>query len=618
MIQNKVGEDGNAVAVFSVEDEDFHFGFNGKNFCVDINKIVELHNKSLNATNFEFRIEFDRRMNDADYDILKKIGDSTMLTLFGAEGNPNRLFLSDGSNTIFYSEYRNPFYIGELNTITLGSTPITAWIKGAETSLYVFKKFSRQEESLYVIDGELVVSEDNQFNVDEGEVVFRNKGYNLPESAVNKDCACNLSNDLLVVSDDGVYGVELSSNVASTERFARSRAEQIKNLLQQQDLSKARCIVWDNKMYLAVGGYVFVADARYRASFDGDMSDTFNYEWWFWDNIPVKYWLALNEKLCFITEDNRLCEFYDGFADYIFDSVSVTEIEGDKITISQGYQGYNGIKIDNAYRLTIGTDDIQTITEGGIISSKALLLGEGMEVYFDMISGDASNYPFTIGTPYVVKDVDTFAGKIEFATADGAPLEFTTSMQQYLELNKFRISRKAEDIFYVKITNKESDNATVYETKQDYDKNQNPVVFIAYNSQSNHTATVYKWNSVVAEWSTGSYDFGSSLNAKTIEKFSVSFDRSSSKSLKLYYTTANRGFPNLLKDLKKQNDFDLENISFLIFSFDQNFETSYTKNFLIKNFNYIAFKIVSDEEEDFSINSLSFVYKINKINRGEL
>lgn len=610
-------------SIFVPDDQTWNICFAGKNLCVDVGKLYSLIGLSSSkipsgANQFEFIIEFDRRISETSENIKGMLEKSTMLTLFGAEGTPNRLLFCDGSNTMLYSEYRDPFYVSEENTITLGSTPITAWIKGTETSLYVFKKFSRQEENLYVINPQLVTSDSNAYNVNQGEVLYLNNGYSVPESAVNQYCACNLANDILIVSNDGVYGIEMSANVASTERFARSRAEQIKNLLQEEDLKTAKAIVWDNKMFIAVNGNVYIADARYRATFDGDMSDTFNYEWWFWDNMPVYYWIIINEKLCFVTKDNRICEFYDGFADYISDNVTVANIEGSNITISKNFADYNRIKWDDAYRLAIGETNIVSVVDGGIISDKSYLLGEGMEVYFDMVSGSASYYPFAVGEAYIISNVDVYEGKIEFTSKEGSALAFTNSMQQYFSSNKFRISRKATDLFYIKITDQDENNAIIYETKKDYDENKNPVSFINYNSKTNYTAKVYKWDAVIAEWKTGSYDFGSSLNAKSIERFSVSFDRSSSKKLKLYYTTSNMGFPNLIKDLKKQNDFDLTNLNFLLFSFDQKFETSYTKNVLIRNFNYISFMLVSDDEEDFSINSIGFVYKINRINRGEL
>lgn len=598
--------------------DDIRVAFVGKNFCADITKIAD----SVDVENYviDFKIKFQRRKEESENTLVRMTSKSTMLTLFGAEGTPNRLMMCDGSNTILYSEYKNPLYIGGENTITLGNTPITAWIKGTETSLYVFKKFSRQEENLYVIDPQLVTSSSNVYNVNKGEVLYLNKGYSVPESAVNQYCACNLANDILIVSDDGVYGIEMSANVASTERFARSRAEQIKNLLQEEDLTSAKAIVWDNKMFISVNGNVYIADARYRATFNGDMSDTFNYEWWFWDNMPVYYWIIINEKLCFVTRDNRICEFYEGFIDTLQDNVSVTAIDDVGVTISKDYAGYNKVQFNGAHKEYINPSDIQGRGRGLIIRNFSKLytkINEGDIVYFDYVNEKPdSAYPADnteVNTPYVVSEIDLETKEVRFQTLSGGSVGFLPLPFGYSEY--IRVSKIADKKYNMVIDTDAADGASNTTVKDDDGKTVN---LIAYNGVNTYTATVYKENPVVAVWKTGSYDFGSSLNAKSIERFSISFDRSSSKKLKLYYTTANKGFPNLIKDLKKQNDFDLTNLTFLLFSFDQKFETSYTKNVLIRNFNYISFMLVSDDAEDFAINSISFVYKINRINRGEL
>ena len=598
--------------------DDIRVAFVGKNFCADITKIAD----SVDVENYviDFKIKFQRRKEESENTLVRMTSKSTMLTLFGAEGTPNRLMMCDGSNTILYSEYKNPLYVGGENTITLGNTPITAWIKGTETSLYVFKKFSRQEENLYVIDPQLVTSSNNAYNVNKGEVLYLNKGYSVPESAVNQYCACNLANDILIVSDDGVYGIEMSANVASTERFARSRAEQIKNLLQEEDLTSAKAIVWDNKMFISVNGNVYIADARYRATFNGDMSDTFNYEWWFWDNMPVYYWIIINEKLCFVTSDNRICEFYEGFIDTLQDNVSVTAIDDVGVTISKDYAEYNKVQFNGAHKEYINPSDIQGRGNGLIIRNFSKLyteINEGDIVYFDYVNEKPNiAYPADnteVNTQYIVSEIDLETKEVRFQTLSGGSVGFLPLPFGYSEY--IRVSKIADKKYNMVIDPDAADGASNTTVKDDDGKTVN---LIAYNGVNTYTATVYKENPVVAVWKTGSYDFGSSLNAKSIERFSISFDRSSSKKLKLYYTTANRGFPNLIKDLKKQNDFDLTNLSFLLFSFDQKFETSYTKNVLIRNFNYISFMLVSDDAEDFAINSISFVYKINRINRGEL
>ena len=617
-------------ATFILQDDTIAAYFAGKNFVVLVNNLYFLKDKlNYEVTTIDFEFTFLPREIGNTKQLKELISAASMITSFGPEGVPSRLFICDGSNVIIYSEYRNPLYIGTQNTITLGSTPITGWIKGAETSLYVFKKYSRQEENLYVIEGELVTSEENKYNVDEGEVVFRNHGYSLPESCVNQDCACSLANDVLVVSDDGVYGITLSANVASTERFARSRAEQIKNLLAEHDLTKAKCVVWDNKMFLAVDGLVFVADARFRASFDGDMSDTFNYEWWLWDNIPLKYWLVIQNKLCFVTEDNRLCCFYDGFSDYIQDELLVAVVDSSGltaggVTISSQYAEYNKIKFNNAFRECV-PGVMRRGTSGGLIIANSYLykdINEGDTIYFDFPNGRPTDPGWNMATPvqenvpYIVSDINIQTGEVLFETTEGEAIGFLPLPIGQIGSDAIRISKAADEEYNLRIDTEASEN-NAHITDEEGEE----VKLIEYNAVSSYSATLYKKFPVVAYWQTGSYDFGSSIYSKTMERFSVAFDRESPKQLKLYYSTAYGAavdpVKREIKNLRKNPDFDFGMFSFLRFAFDKKFETSYTRRFFINSFNFISFLLMSDEAEDFAVDSLSFTYKFKQLNRGE-
>lgn len=360
---------------------------------------------------------------------------------------------------------------------------------------------------------------------------------------------------------------------------------------------------------------MFVADARFRASFDGDMADTFNYEWWLWDNIPVKYWVVIQDKLCFVTDDNRLCAFYDGFSDYVYDDLLVAVIDGSNVTISNQYAEYNKIALNAAYRLCIDSADITNIVDGALVINTERLytvINEGDTVYFDVTAGALTGYPVTANTPYTVESIDIMSGQAKFSTTDGTAVVFAAAMAPLLASNPLRISKAANNEYDMNI-----DTSVAAGNTQITDADGNVVKLVEYNGVSSYSATIFKKYPVKAYWQTGSYDFGSSMYSKTMERFSVAFDRESPKKLKLYYTTAWNGGDRLFKDLKKNADFDFDAFSFLLFTFDKRFETSYTRRLLIRNFNYVAFRLLSDDAEDFSVDSMSFVYKVNKLNRGE-
>lgn len=119
------------------------------------------------------------------------------------------------------------------------------------------------------------------------------KAGSIGESCITAHGTANLSGDPLMVSENGVYGIVLSGNVATDERYARERSRSVNTELLKHDLSDACGIAYKNRYYLAVDGECFVADARYKYTLDADMDDTYNYEWFHYKNIPARcgtYW----------------------------------------------------------------------------------------------------------------------------------------------------------------------------------------------------------------------------------------------------------------------------------------------------------------------------------------
>ena len=152
---------------------------------------------------------------------------------------------------------------------------------------------------------------------DTPRTVFTTKSGAIGETPVNNDVCEILANDHLILSDNGVYGIELNENIKSDERYALERSGFINTLLKEhQDLSSAKAIVYKNRYYLAIDDVVYVADARHKSSArKGDMKDTFNYEWHYWTNISVKQWIIIDGELYFLSKDNSLSKFYNSYED---------------------------------------------------------------------------------------------------------------------------------------------------------------------------------------------------------------------------------------------------------------------------------------------------------------
>ena len=66
-----------------------------------------------------------------------------------------------------------------------------------------------------------------------------------------------------------------------------------------------------------------VADARFSYKLDRTMSDTYNYEWYIWDNCPVQKWFIDDDKLGFYDYDGRKCVFTENnFEDVLYNKLN--------------------------------------------------------------------------------------------------------------------------------------------------------------------------------------------------------------------------------------------------------------------------------------------------------
>ena len=118
---------------------------------------------------------------------------------------------------------------------------------------------------------------------------------------------------------------------------------------------------------------------------------------------------------------------------------------------------------------------------------------------------------------------------------------------------------------------------------------------------------------VVAKWYTPIFDFGTNESSKTLLKLTISTEPEVNGQLSFGYETKS---VNKLLNAKGINVFSFENLSFENFSFDTGFASSYSVKVKERNFNFIIFRFISDNEFDCAINTFTVLYKINKSNKG--
>lgn len=247
---------------------------------------------------------------DRNQDLINKC---TIVTTYGYDSNPNRIFCAgnpDYPNVDWFSglstDGADPLYFPDDNFTMIGTQPIVAYSKLNDGSLAIQKATSDTDYTCFYRHSAL-------YN---GKEVFPIRMGVKTLGCITKNANANLVNDPLTLTEMGVYGIKGSSY---GEKFQMERSYFVKRkLLKEPNLENAVAIVHANKYYLAINNHVYVADQRFRSRVSQANSSDFQYEWYYWENIPVRGWFTFEDELYFYTTSGDICKFNDTCLDYNF------------------------------------------------------------------------------------------------------------------------------------------------------------------------------------------------------------------------------------------------------------------------------------------------------------
>lgn len=536
----------------------------------------------------------------------------TFGTLFGVSGNTDRLFLAGNEtfpNVDFHSEMDDYTYFGDRNTAVMGSemSPIGGYAHLSDSTLAIFKENATDEADIFFRTGRYDDEVDAVSGVTETQAIFPLTAGHIGESVISRYACANFSGDNLMLSRNGIFGVVRSNNVVDAGRYVRERSRAInKRLLAHEDLSEAVSTVFEGRYYLAVDGVCYVADARYKYVRSDDVDGSYSYEWWYWDNIPVRVWAVIDGRLWFGSADGRVCVFDNEHADRTrIRSMSgdlALDIANNKMICREALGKLLGendivtIKTDGVYSLF--AEDV-SVEEGRIAVSEEEILEifEGIEVYADEVGQSG----LCVDTPYFIADVDRGLCTYTLADADGKTVALT---EGGFRLHKLLSGREIYlcDVAQVSFGLKET-------------RHGKRVTLSGYNDNvpTHPLAHFIHRAGICAEWYTPVTDLGTSMASKTLLKMTVVTEPGMRGVLSFGYDTKNA---SRAMSVRGEGGFSFEEFSFENFSFDTAFATSYTARVNQRNFNYIMFRIVSDNDEACAVNNFTVLYKINQNNKG--
>lgn len=565
------------------------------------------------------RVEFSAR-----FESLGAIGAERFGAFFGEDGTSWRLFLSgnpDEPEMIRFSG-ASPMkpvdltYFPDVNYIRCGSgnRAITGMSRVSDGVLAVFKEPGGGEPTVYYVAGEGVRDAEKLTYTG----VFRVTAGNVGDGIASGWASGDLYGDPLVLTRRGVFAVVLRQNVAVADRYLVERSRSISGRLAQEDLSDAVAIVHDGRYWLYAGGRVYVAEADRTYSAAG--AESYQYEWWVLDNVPVRVFCEMGGKLLFGTEDGRICTFRDGNGAHAYeDGVTDAFYYGEALVtagrleaVSERLRGILGdwtgkrlVFSHGAFEEIVGADAF--LAEAGRLRLKnpdeVFKLREGQVLEADFPDGLPEGYVPCLAQRQrvTVTAIDRGYGTFALLDEEGQPVDAYGGGFRLLEeiVGQELHVQPAEDGTY-NVYREGSWDAPIILTEP-----RSPVPVELYGE-------VRTYQPVVAEWYTGVMDLGTNLYAKTLLGLTVAQDPGAGGSFRFGYETVRAAE---MRGVRSAGGFSYGDVDFNDFSLSS-MATSFTRRMNVRNINYIQFRFRSDEARNACVLNWTVYYKINEMNRG--
>jgi hypothetical protein len=563
-----------------------------------------------------------------------KIGGCHFGVMFGGGGNADRLCLAgnpDYPNYQFFSGFRDPTYFPDNGWSAVGSdaSAIVGFSRISDGVLAVFKEEGRGEPVIYYQTAEDVpvyADDDGQELVGMRFKLYTDAG-NAGESIVSRAASVDFFGDPLILSKNGVFGITYKTNVETADRYAAERSRNIRADLVGRDLTKACGAVFEGKYWMCVDGVCYVADEGYTFR-PSEGTSGYQYEWWPLDNVPATVLCVADERLCFGTEDGRLCYFVheadgvsgaDNYRDVCWDVMLPGAVGHDaddltRLTVSD--EAYATLRVGDrllvdspTYALRLGAEDYRVVSGTVVLVDPDQIANwrDGETVYADTVgeSGLAEAVPYTVG------EIDRGWGTFMLFDAYGAVVD--------IRGGGFRLGSLLTDTeLHVKeMIPDEEDGLGGWIRVSGYEGG-SPMTMMLYGTGgalNNLYGEIVHVDTVTAEWYTPFMDLGDNAQTKTLTGMTVATEPGHSGRVSFGYET--RDVTRLAAQTVGMGGLDLTALSFNEFSLSA-FAGSWTVRLNERNINYIAFRWLSEEPSDCRVDSLTARYTVTGGIRGGL
>ena len=603
----------------------------------DIEKGFELRLKDYfydynNEPSISVRIEFNE---NPDYEYIAK-------SRFGATfGSENRLFLAGNpdfpnidrynvsndllGNNVVNQSYEFSYFPSKNLRVLGGKGAINGYVTATDSILYVTKEDYPNDDKLFIRQRVLG---------DNGIVGYNEFKTSVSKTPLNHKCIVRFNNDVVMLTKNGLYALELSENVLTDERLLKLRSgfinDDLITKISKYDEEKVFILENNLYMYIFIGQDLYVADSRYTDKNENNIIENLSYEIVYWTlpqtfkigHVTKNTFKILNESGKFLytldenqNQDDRFRRF-----DQITNTFAFGEQGNNAFTLPTSLnflidkpkeftlRFYNGYKV-------VGKKDIDyTIANNTItyLNSNSFRGVEKGKTYFFK---DASNvfYPFIVDTSIPLQ-LFTYVGSISgantviYESISERPLYISTIFT-YNQINYMKLSPYVQqNITTLSRIQGETDPQYIARLVSNFKDNED----YFFPTSGLKDLIVSDSKPIEMVWVSGITDMGN----KMLEKTSFSLNLYATKQAKenkinFGYKTRRRSNINSERDINVSNPSTFNQLNFSNFSMSTFSETGFSMPMKENNFLYIQFFIQGFGQVE--VNSFIVIYKDNRL-----
>ena len=233
-----------------------------------------------------------------------RINKCSISTLYGVSGASDRLFVSGNPsyrNLDWYSQMNDPTFFGDLWYSTLGNE--TSGVMGYSVIngwLAAHKDEGEDGRNVILRNGTLV----------DNKATFPIVGALQGSGVLGKYSFGYLSSEPLFLTELGIYSITPAD--VTGERYSQSRSFYLnKALIEEPNQDEATAFTYKDLYLLAFpNGHAYVLDGLQKTYERYAPYSTYQYEGYYWENVPARIFWEQDTDLYFGTENGIVYRFY--------------------------------------------------------------------------------------------------------------------------------------------------------------------------------------------------------------------------------------------------------------------------------------------------------------------